>query len=115
MTAIHLLTVYAPFGRFGRNMPKFFKPNILRGNPDDGIKPLPIGITPIDGESLLSMISRAAHDNVYENMGHFLKFAEVEVFRPSYIQFTQMHRASAIAKLLSITERTVGRTCRPSL
>jgi hypothetical protein len=79
------------------------------------IKPLLIGVTPIPGESLLSMLSRAAVENVHERLAQILAFADAPMYRPGYAPYTQIERAESIARLLSVPTQEIRSRMHASL
>lgn len=71
------------------------------------IKPLLIGVKPVPGESLLSMIARATSDNVHEQTSQTLAFAGFSQPQLKHVPFSRIPRVKEIATLLSVTEHDV--------
>src|SRR5687767_5763115 len=69
------------------------------------LKPLPIV-----SESLLSLISRAAAENVFPRTADVLALARVKTLRPGYVPFAHTDAAESIAAVLGIqTKEAVHR------
>jgi hypothetical protein len=64
--------------------------------------PLLITVTPRPGESLNSLVARAAHKNVEENIGRFLALVDVNTRKHQFISFSKYEMSDAFAELLSV-------------
>lgn len=68
----------------------------------ESLKPLPIHVEPYSGESLLSLIVRAAEANVYPRTSQLLALAEITTLRPEFVPFTKQQHVEAIAQRLGL-------------
>jgi hypothetical protein len=79
------------------------------------VKSLRVQITPQAGESLLSLVARAAHKNVFEQPSQVLKFAGIKSAAPWFLPFTVAEHAEDIALLLSLDVAEIRARMHPSV
>lgn len=79
------------------------------------IRPLCGPITPIAGESLASIMARAAYANVVPSPATLMRHASMESGQPAYVAFTQIGAASKLADLLGIPIDEVTARMHPKL
>jgi hypothetical protein len=79
-----------------------------KGPPDGRVLRLPKAISPIDGEPLLSLLTRAATENGFHRIEDILVGAHINEGRPDFIAFTQSARIDAIAQMLRVDRMEVS-------
>ena len=71
------------------------------------IRPLGIPTVPMQGESLVSLITRASQANVIPNVTDLLGLAGIVTKRPAYVPFSEHVQTVELAKCLGLPDSTV--------